>query len=99
MKPTISQVARSTKDYPRPCRGSALMGDQELGHNDAWPAPKGFPPRLAGLVGCATGRKDADGNDTREAGPSQTDDGLTPEHRQAMDNVAQAHAIRSVTIR
>jgi hypothetical protein len=71
MKPTISAIAKSTKDYPRPCRGSQLMGSQDIGHNDAWPRPTTFPPRLAGLVGCATGRKDSMGNDTREAGPTQ----------------------------
>jgi hypothetical protein len=47
------------------------MGSQEIGTHDGWPKVKGFAPRLAGLVGCATGRKDADGNDTREAGPTQ----------------------------
>ena len=70
MKPTISAIAKSTKDYPRPCRGRDLMGDQGLGTNDAWPKPKGFAPRLAGLVGCATGRKDAMGHDVRVSGPS-----------------------------
>ena len=74
MKPFKSAVAKSTKDYPRPCRGSALMGNQEVPGRDDWPKPTGYAPRLAGLVGCATGRKDADGNDTREAGPSATAD-------------------------
>lgn len=74
MKPTISATAKSTKDYPRPCRGTSLMGDQELGHNDAWPAPKGYAPRLAGLVGCATGIKNLAGDDVRMSGPSQVEE-------------------------
>lgn len=74
MKPTISPVAKSTKDYPRPCRGTSLMGHQELRHHAAWPAAKGFPPRLAGLVGCATGRKNDAGEDLRESGPTQVDE-------------------------
>ena len=70
MKPTMSAIAKSTKDYPRPCRGASLMGSQSVELREGWPKMNGFPPRLAGLVGCATGRKNAAGEDMREAGPT-----------------------------
>ena len=73
MKATISPVAKSTKDYPRPCRGASLMGSQDLAYNDQWPTARGHAPRLAGLVGCATGRKNAAGEDLRESGPDQVE--------------------------
>ncbi len=66
MKPTISAIAKSTKDYPRPCRGVSLMGSQEVPDRDEWPTMKGYVPRLAGLVGCCTG----DG--VKVAGPAQS---------------------------
>ena len=73
MKPTISPISKSTKEWPRPCKGSQLMGSQEYPSNDAWPTMKGHPPRLAGLVGCATGRRNAQGEDVRESGPTQVE--------------------------
>ena len=73
MKPFKSATAKSTKDYPRPCRGTSLMGSQELGTNEGWPKLTTFPPRRAGLMGCATGRKNEAGEDTRESGPTQVE--------------------------
>ena len=78
MRPTISATAKSTKDYPRPCRGSALMGSQDMDANDNWPKAKGYAPRLAGLVGCSTGHKNASGIDTRMPGPSHVAKALGP---------------------
>lgn len=62
---------KSTNDYARPCKGSQLMGCQEIANRPEWPKAKGHAPRLAGLKGCATGRKNAEGQDVRESGPTQ----------------------------
>ena len=93
MKPTISAIAKSTKDYPRPCRGASLMGSQEVASYEGWPKMKGFPPRLAGLVGCATGRKNELGEDTRESGPAQLAELLRSEGKPTVQHITEDDVI------